>query len=521
MQRSAVPTGGTVVCLGSQSYMSLRCCRFSGCVLLVIDGATATLDDVSFKGLQGSTLCYALTARGKGTGVSARKLRVEAWAGLLIEHGAAVYGTQLRLRDVSFVGVHVRGAGSHATLTASCMLGRLEKGHPCAFQVAACAHIAVHNCKITSFGDGMHVMDGASATVHACKISCCSASGVIAENAAVDLAGVVIEYARKNGVVVAGGDADLVATSCTIFQPGVAVCISKGARAKIVQCTLQGGLRGGLQVDGSMSSTECTACMFEANSVSGVCVSGRAYVRLKDCRCNVNSSPAHVLAAEVAGCGFHLQAYARMDVEEGACCAYGPAPACVVEAAASLRASSASFRGRVGLLFLSGSKGELSRCTVADCGGEGVEVLRGVEVAARNSTIKQCGGSGVLVQDDVVMTLQEMMPSRLIAAHGGARGGGRVFGDGRLMHGAAGGKGEDALRAQCRQPPVCELERCQLLQNGGPGVTVMSRDCTVAVPRCKFVGNAGDVCTVACSSHVMGGLGNAHPARGPQGLIGC
>lgn len=466
--------GGMVVCLGGKCHLALTKCVFDGCILLALDGSQVTINNAVFRGVEDTTNCYAITARGNGTKVNVHTLQVSAWAAVLVEHGAKFYGANMRFRDISFVAVHVRGVEAYVAVRDAYMRGRADR-QPSAFQIATHAHVDIMRCTLVRFADGMHVMDGANVDASSCKISGCSARGAVAEDATLFLTKVIVEYAREKGIVVSGNDGRLEAVNCEVIQPRLAVCVSKGAAAKLEGCVLQGGLKGGLFVDGPQSFADCSACAFKANADAGVRVSGGARVHLRECMCNESfggqSGPMSGGAAGMAGCGYVVQADSLLHAMEGVCRSLGPAPGCVVEATGRLEARNNTFTGRRGVLFLCQSNGDLAHCAVEDCTGNGMEVLSHVRVEAVRCTFQRCGGCGVAVRDDRRATLHEVMPPATIAAHVGLDAG-------------------DVPRVKAEEARgTCEMSRCNFSRNGEYGLAVTATETAVTTQDSRFQAN--------------------------------
>ena len=394
------------MCRGPHSRLSLEHCRFEGCFLVALDGAQMNVHHVSIGGLVDAVQCYAVTARGRGTSVVADDVRVQAWAGLLVEKAASFQGVRLAIHQVSCFGVHMRGDGTKADVKSCRMTGRKGR-NPCAFHITDKAHLAAQTVDISSFHSGVDVMQGAHVQLRDTSMITCVKRGVSLHDASALLKRVRIEGAQKEGVIVVGTSGSVQAYDCTIIQAKVAVCVSKDADVELHNCTLQEGLRGGLLVDGEQSRAALVECTLLSNGEVGVRASRGAEVSLTRCTCTLRQES---LLSSDSTC-YEVLIGSRLSLNRGICELSGPSAseACVVEAGAHLDAKGFGIvGGRVGILFLEASTGKLCNCRFEGCMGNGVEVLERAAVELKTCQVSKCRGSGLVVCHDRERTLAEV-----------------------------------------------------------------------------------------------------------------
>ena len=156
--------GGSVVCTGVGSIASFTNVKFHACTLVVHDGAQVTLRTPLFADMVAAAASLSIFVHGEGTTVHVERGSIEGGTqGVAVQAGARLEASGLDVTKMNLTGLHVKGKGSHLSLTA-CKVHDLL---PCPLE--------------DYLSDGVLVQAGGSAQLKNCYMSACG-SGVIARH---------------------------------------------------------------------------------------------------------------------------------------------------------------------------------------------------------------------------------------------------------------------------------------------------------------------------------------------------
>lgn len=325
--------------------------------------------------------------------LSLQPIRVEAWAGILVEKAATFQGVEVAIQQVSHFGVHLRGDGTKADTT-SCRLSGRKGRHPCAFHITDKACLDAQNVDISSFASSVDFTQGAGMELGDVQMLICVDEGVCVHDASVKLTRVHIEGAHRKAVTVTRVSGSVHTHDCTIIQASVAVCVSMDATAELHNCTLQDGLRGSLLVDDALSRAALAECVLQGKGKAGARAHHVAKVSLTRCTWTLHQES---LSSRDSTC-YDVFTGSSLSGQRGDCEfeLFCPSAAedCAIRAAKDSNAKGVRPVGdRIGALFLDTSTGTLRNCRFEGCTWGGLEALERAAVELKTCQVRMCRGS--------------------------------------------------------------------------------------------------------------------------------
>ena len=157
-----------MLCHGRSSSLTLANVHLDGCRLIVVDGAEAKLQDVTVHYLGNSS---AVVVSGRDTTLQATNVKISADSGMLVERGAGFEGEWVHVEGARVLGICARDESSclilshsHINCTATHALART------AVIAADRAFVAMHQCALMGFAEGVSIASNAAVTLTECNL---------------------------------------------------------------------------------------------------------------------------------------------------------------------------------------------------------------------------------------------------------------------------------------------------------------------------------------------------------------
>ena len=249
-----------------------------------------------------------------GSCVSAKDCRFQGTtlANMQFQAGSTGVLTRCATKGSGGRGVHVTGAG--ARLTADC----------CSFEDSKIANVAVHDSAAATFKDcratgsekgaGLLVVGrGTSVQATGFSFESCHQTGVYVKDGADCSLKRCAMQGCSTGMFIAGEGSRLVAEGCSMQgSSGNHLQVDQNACASLIDCTLEGSLKGSGVLARSGARVEATRCTALGNALHGVQVMDRASARLEQCVLTALDGSSGVClaalhpgsSAEAVGCTF-------------------------------------------------------------------------------------------------------------------------------------------------------------------------------------------------------------------------
>lgn len=349
---SLVIADGTVVCYGSRNT-SFNNVKFQGCSLVVISGASVTLQGVSFNHDTSAHSGLSIFASGEQTIVHADSSSIQGGLhGAMVHTGARFEGFHLTVERVLVAGIEVRGHGSALEMEDS--------------SFSKFASLEEHLEGTWSFGVVVRTpllpegnLAGRLTRVRTNKVGiafCAEEQGSMELDECASEADMMGCFSRSYGLI---RSRNLTITAAERY----AFVVRRGGTASLVESTIQRSKNAALYVDGAGSEVDIIRCKFLRNAKVGALVCNDGVLNADTCESQGNKSA-----------GYMVQGPARLELTDST--SMGDCRGCCASSGGKLKARDVIIRSstKEGFHIQSGGHADISRCTVSKVGEEGVYV---------------------------------------------------------------------------------------------------------------------------------------------------